>query len=68
MKKRIISAVVATAIFAPIIYFGGKAFSVAIGMLSVLAYKEMLDLKENATEIPEIMKGIGLVNLLLVVL
>ena len=67
MKKRIISAVVAVAIFAPIIYFGGKAFSIAIGMLAVLAYKEMLDLKENATEIPEIMKGIGLVNLLLVV-
>lgn len=67
MKKRIISAVVAVAIFAPIIYFGGKAFSIAIGMLSVLAYKELLDLKENATEIPEIMKGIGLVDLLLLV-
>lgn len=67
MKKRIISAIVAIAIFAPIIYFGGRAFSIAIGMLSVLAYKELLDLKENATEIPEIMKGIGLVDLLLLV-
>ena len=36
-------------------------------MLSVLAYKELLDLKENATEIPEIMKGIGLIDLLLIV-
>ena len=67
MKKRIISAVIATLIFAPIIYFGGKAFAIAMGMLSVLAYKELLDLKENSVEIPEIIKGIGLVDMLLLI-
>lgn len=67
MKKRIISAVVATLIFAPIIYFGGKAFSIAMGMLAVLAYKEILDLKENSVEIPEIIKGIALVDMLLLI-
>ena len=67
MKKRIISAVIATLIFAPIIYFGGRAFAIAMGLLSVLAYKELLDLKENAVEIPEIVKGIGLVDILLLI-
>lgn len=67
MKKRIISAIVALAIFIPVIYFGGKVFIIAMGMLSVLAYKELLDLKENAREIPEIVKGIGLIDMLLLV-
>ena len=42
MKKRIISAVVALAIFVPIVYFGGKTFSIAMGMLAVLGYKNYL--------------------------
>lgn len=67
MKKRIISAVVATLLIAPIVYFGGRIFAIAMGMLAVLAYKEILDLKENAREIPEIMKGIGLVDMLLLI-
>ena len=67
MKKRIISAIVALAIVVPAIYFGGKWFSFAIGVLAVLAYKELLDLKENAHEIPNIVKAIGLIDLLLLV-
>lgn len=67
MKKRIISAIVALAIFIPVVYFGGKVFSIAMGMLAVLGYKELLDLKENSVEIPEIIKGIGLVDMLLLV-
>lgn len=67
MKKRIISAIVALAIFIPVIYFGGKVFIIAMGLLSVLAFKELLDLKENSHEIPEIIKGIALVDMLLLV-
>ena len=67
MKKRIISAIVALAIFIPVVYFGGKVFSIAMGMLAVLGYKELLDLKENAVEIPEIIKGIGLIDMLLLI-
>ena len=67
MKKRIISAIVALAIFIPVIYYGGKIFSIAMGMLSVLAFKEILDLKENSREIPEIIKGIGLIDMLLLI-
>lgn len=67
MKKRIISAIVALAIFIPVVYFGGKIFSIAMGMLAVLGYKELLDLKENAVEIPEIIKGIGLIDMILLI-
>lgn len=67
MKKRIISAIVALAIFIPVVYFGGKVFSIAMGMLAVLGYKELLDLKENSVEIPEIIKGIGLIDMLLLI-
>lgn len=67
MKKRIISAVIALAIFVPIIILGGNYFAVAMGMLSVLAYKELLDLKENSVEIPVFVKFLGMVGLLLLV-
>ncbi|MCR5787877.1 MAG: phosphatidate cytidylyltransferase [Bacilli bacterium] len=63
MKKRIISAIVALAIVTPLIILGGNYFAFLAGALSVLAYKELLDLKENAEEIPNIVKGLGLVSL-----
>lgn len=66
MLKRIISAVVALAIFVPVIILGGMYFKVAVCLLSVLAYKELLDLKENAREIPNAIKALGLLNLLLI--
>ena len=67
MKKRIISAIVALAIVVPVIIFGGKYYAFVIGLLSVLAYKELLDLKENSVEIPNIIKAIGLIDLVLLV-
>jgi len=67
MLKRIISAIVALAIFVPVIIFGGMYFKIAVSLLSVLAYKELLDLKENAHEIPNAIKALGLLNLLLIV-
>ena len=67
MKKRIISAIVALAILVPIIILGGNYFAIAMGMLSVLAYKELLDLKENSVEIPMFVKFLGMICLLLLV-
>lgn len=64
MKKRIISAIVALLIVVPLIYLGGVYFAVLAGLLSVLAYKEMLDLKENSIEIPMVIKCVGLIDLL----
>ena len=67
MKKRIISAIVALAIVVPLVILGGRYFSFGMGILAILAYKELLDLKENAHEIPNAIKAIGLVDMLLLV-
>lgn len=44
MKKRVISAIVALAIFIPLIYLGGIYFRIAACVLAVLGMKEFLDL------------------------
>ena len=43
MKVRIISAIVAIAILSPFIYLGGVYFTVLMGIIGALAYKEILD-------------------------
>lgn len=67
MKQRIISAIVALIIAVPLVMLGGTYFAVGVGLIAVLAYKELLDLKENAHEIPFVIKAIGLINTLLFV-
>ena len=67
MKTRIISAIVALAIFVPIIILGGRYFAVAMGVLGLLAYREILNLKENAREIPLFIKFVGMVLMLLLI-
>lgn len=67
MKKRIISAIVALLIVVPLILLGGNYFIALCALLSVLAYKELLDLKENAHEIPEVIKAVGVIDLILLV-
>lgn len=47
MKTRVISAIVALAIFIPLILIGGLPFKIAMCILSVLAMKEFLDLPSN---------------------
>jgi len=67
MKTRVISAIVAIAIFAPLLILGGKAFSLAAGILAVLAYKEIVDLKVSHGNLPVVVQIIGLIDLLLLV-
>ena len=67
MKTRIISAIVALAIIIPLLVIGGKAFIIAAGILAVLAYKEVIELKESHKEIPKLVQVIGLIDLLLLV-
>lgn len=67
MKKRIISAIVALAIVVPLLILGGNYFSFLAGLLGVLAYKELLDIKENAREIPTVIKAIGLIDLVILI-
>ena len=64
MKTRVISAIVALAIFIPLIIIGDVYFAISMGILSVLAYKEILDLKKSHGDIPNIIKLLGLISLI----
>ena len=68
MKIRTISAFVAIAILIPLIWIGGIPFAIGMGILSVLAYKEILDLKKSHNEIPDVVKILGLIALIYLVL
>jgi len=68
MKVRVISAAVALAVIIPFIVIGGYPFAVLIGIVSVLAYKEILDLKKSHKEIPNLVKALGLFALIYLVL
>lgn len=45
MKKRIISALLMAVICIPLIFIGGLPLRIGIGLLSILAYKEVIELK-----------------------
>jgi len=67
MKTRIISAIVALAIIVPLLIIGGKAFIIGAGLLAVLGYKEIVELKESHKKLPIFVQIIGLIDLLLLV-
>lgn len=68
MIQRTISAIIALAILVPVFLIGGAVYNVAILILSVLALKEFLDIKEIKKELPEFIKFISYVMLSLFVL
>jgi len=68
MKKRLISAIVMLIIVVPIIYIGGDIFKIGVGIVSLLALKEMLDLKKSHKEIPKLVQFISCIAMLLIVL
>jgi len=68
MKTRLISAVIALAILIPLVWIGGIPFAILIGIISILAYKEVLDLKKSHGEIPLLIKIFGLISILYIVL
>lgn len=67
MKTRIISAIVAIIIAIPFVYFGGYPFKIAIGLICLWSYKEIMNLKRTHENIPIIPKYLGLLSLLLIV-
>ena len=68
MKKRILSAIVMLLICIPIIYFGDKAFRIGIAVVSMLALREMIDLKKSHHKIPKLVELISYIALLFIVL
>lgn len=65
MKTRLISAIVALIIFIPIFILGGIYFKIAMSLLSVLALREILKLKNN---IPSLIKYISYILIFLFLL
>ena len=68
MKVRLISAIVALAIFIPILLAGGWIFDIAVCVLAILALKEFIDIKETKKKIPEFMKFVSYLLIVLFVL
>lgn len=68
MIKRILSAIVIFAIIIPLIYLGGRYFSLAITLVSMLAFKELLNLKYNKDKLPILIQILGFIETALLVL
>ena len=68
MKVRLISAGIALAILIPLLWIGGIPFAICMGILGVLAYKEIIDLKKSHNEIPDFVKVCGLLCVVYLIL
>lgn len=67
MKVRIISGVIMAAILIPLLIVGGLPFSIAVGIIGALAYKEIIDLKKKEKDLPSLIKILGLGSLLFLI-
>lgn len=68
MKKRIISAIVMLAIVIPVVWYGGDVFRLGVGIVSILALKELMDLKKSHQPFPLLVQLIAIISLLFLVL
>ena len=68
MKTRVLSAIVILAIVVPLIYLGGKYFSLGIALAAMFAYKELLNLKYNKEKIPILIQIFGFICTVFMVL
>ncbi len=68
LKKRIISAGIMLLIVIPLIILGGIPFALAVGLIGILAYKELIDLrKEKKNDYPNLIKLLGLIDVLFLI-
>ncbi len=68
MKKRVFSALIAIIILVPFLIVGGIPFAIAMGILSVFAYKEIIDLKKSHQEYPKLIVILGLISMVYLIL
>ena len=66
MKTRVISAMIALAIFIPIFLIGGNIFNLAVYAIAILGLKEFLDIRETRKAFPGFVKFISYVMLSLI--
>lgn len=63
MKTRIISAIVATLIVVPLVYFGGFPYRLAVGIVAAIGYTEFLMAYEKKRKLPDLIKIISYIGL-----
>lgn len=66
LKKRIISAIIMIAICVPFLIIGDTLFMIGMGLIAILAYKEILDIKGHK-KYPISVQVCGLIAMLLMV-
>lgn len=64
MKKRALSAIIALAIVIPLLIIGGVPLYFGIGVIELLAYKEIVTLRDGHQKLPDLVKVIGAATLL----
>lgn len=68
MKKRVISAIIMFLIIIPLIIIGGIPYSLGVGLISCIAYKELIDIrKDKNNDFPNLIKLIGLISMLVLI-
>lgn len=68
MKKRVVSAVIMLLIVIPLIIIGGIPYSLAVGLIGCIAYKELIDIRnDKKNAYPSLMKYIGLLSTLFLI-
>ena len=67
MRVKVAAAIVLLMIVIPIIILGGIYYTVGVGILAVLAYKEFIDLEKGKDKTPDIVSVVGLICLLFIV-
>ncbi len=68
MKQRVISGIIMLLICFPIVLIGGYAYIFAIALLSMFAYKEVIEIKSIKNSVPLFVKILGVFGLLTVIL
>lgn len=68
MKQRVISAIIALIVVIPLIILGGYAYYVGVGIMSILAYYEIVKVREKEKKMDTSIKLLGLVAYLCIIM
>ena len=68
LKKRVVSAIIMLLIVIPLLIIGGIPYSLGVGLIGCVAFKELIDLRKSKTnDFPNLIKLFGLISILLLI-
>ena len=68
MKEKVISAIIVLLVVIPIIMIGGNIYYIGLGLVSTLALKELVDIRQTKRKLPFGIKAIAYLAFIMVVL